>query len=156
MKRRELLLGASVAALPTAAAEPATFLAFSDRAHLFARPEHKDELARCFANVLGCGAPISLHAPGIEPILAFKFPDGGSLSVEFTPDALDEEHARLGAWLEIRSGDPEALKRKILDAGLPQMRHPATNTFYFKAPGGQIFGVVPASGPGTGEMRKGT
>jgi hypothetical protein len=154
MNRRNFLLAA--AALPAAAAEPAASLSFSDRAHIFARPEFRAELTHCFAAVLGCTA-LSLRAPGMaEPILAFKFPGGGSLSVEFTPDALDEEHARFGAWLEIRSGDPDGLKRTILDAGMLQVHHPATNTFYFKAPGGQIFGVVSASNPGGGEMRKGT
>ncbi len=48
-----------------------------------------------------------------EPILAFRFPGGGSLSVESTDDALDEAHGRR-----------------------------ATDTFYVAIPGGQVLGVI--------------
>src|SRR5882724_8329043 len=132
---------ATTVALPAVADEsaPTLVLAFSDRAHIFARPQVREKLIWCFSTVLGCGTPASLNAPGLsEPILAFKFPNGGSLSVEFTEDALAEQHIRRGAWLEVRSNDPAALTKKILDAGLSEVHYPATNTFYFVAPGGQV------------------
>ena len=138
----------------TADADDAPGLAFSNRAHIFASPKVKEKLIWCFRDVLGCGAPMSLNAPGLkEPILAFRFLGGGSFSIEFTDDALDEQGARRSAWLEIWSDDPGALKRKILAAGLPQVTYPATNTFYFAAPGGQVFGVVSGRNPSAGEMR---
>lgn len=136
---------AAAVALPASPDESAPTLAFSDRAHIFARPHVKEKLTWCFSTVLGCGAPATLNAPGLsEPILAFRFPSGGSLSVEFTEDALDEQNARRGAWLEIRSNDPAALKKNILEAGLSQVHYPATNTFYFIVPGGQVLGIVSA------------
>jgi hypothetical protein len=138
-----------------AAPEEGPALAFGNRAHIFASPKVKEKLIWCFSEVLGCGPPMSLSAPGLaEPILAFRFPGGGSFSVEFTEDALDEQRVRRGAWLEIWSNDPAALKRKILDAGLLQVTHPATNTFYFAAPGGQVVGVVSGHNPSSGELRK--
>jgi hypothetical protein len=136
-----------------AVADDGLGLAFSNRAHIFASPKVKEKLIWCFSDVLGCGLPVSLKPPGLEPILAFRFPGGGSLSVEFTEDALDEQRVRRGAWLEIWSNDPSALQRKILDAGLPQVTHPATNTFYFVAPGGQVLGVVSGRNPSSGELR---
>jgi len=137
-----------------AVAEEGPALAFSNRAHIFASPKVKEKLIWCFSGVLGCGPPMSLNAPGLaEPMLAFRFPGGGSFSVEFTEDALDEQRIRRGAWLEIWSNDPAALQRKILDAGLPQVTHPATNTFYFAAPGGQVLGVVRGRNPSSGELR---
>jgi hypothetical protein len=142
---------AATAAMATAAE---TGLAFGNRTHLFVRPEAKEKFIWCFTTVLGCGAPMSLSAPGLaEPILAWRFPGGGSLSVEFTEDALDEGQARRGAWLEIWSGDPAALKKKVLDAGLEQVRYGPTNTFYFAAPGGQILGNVSGANPSSGELR---
>ena len=151
---RRSFLGTAAASVAVAEA-PAHPLAFGDRAHLFLDPGVKDSFIRCFSTVLGCGTPMSLKAPGMqEPILAFRFPGGGSLSVEFTDQALPEPQARRGAWLEIRSSDPAAMKKKILDAGLPQVHHPATNTFYFVAPGGQIFGIVPAANPAAGELKQ--
>jgi len=129
-------------------------LAFSNRAHIFASPNVKDRLIWCFCEILGCGTPASMDAPGLaQPILAFRFPGGGSLSVEFTEDALDEQAARRGAWLEIWSDDPRALRQKLLDAGLPQVKYAPTSTFYFAAPGGQVLGIVSGRNPSEGELR---
>jgi hypothetical protein len=144
---------ASLGAL-RAASDDGPGLAFGNRAHIFVSPQVKEKLIWCFSDILGCGQPISLNAPGLaQPILAFRFPGGGSFSVEFAEDALDEQRARRGAWLEIWSNDPAALKRKILDAGLQQVTYPATNTFYFAAPGGQVLGVVSGRNPSAGELR---
>jgi hypothetical protein len=145
---------ATTVAFPAAAEGAKAGLAFSNRVHLFARPEVKERLIWCLSTVVGCGAPASLKAQGLsEPILAFRFPDGGSLSIEFREDALDEQQARRGAWLEIGSNDPPTLQSKILDAGLPQVIYPATSAFYFAAPGGQVFGIAPARDRSAGESR---
>ncbi len=104
---------------------------------------------------LAAGSRCPFKAAGLpEPIFAFRFPGGGSLSVEFTGDALDHTAALRGAWLEIRTNDPASLKQKILDAGLSQVVYPATNTFYFAAPGGQVFGIVSPQNPGAGELKQ--
>jgi len=145
--RRACLIGGAAALFGTAAStatakEMKSMNAITNRAHLLAHPAVKDALTRCFSTVLGCGAPIKLSAPGRpEPILAFRFPGGGSVSVEFTEDALDEAQARRGAWLELKAEDPAGLKQKILAAGLPQVHYWATKNFYFVAPGGQVFGI---------------
>jgi len=147
-------VAATTMTVPVTAEEDAPRLAFSNRAHIFASPGVKERLTWCLSTVIGCGAPMSLSAPGLrEPILAFRFPGGGSLSIEFTEEALDEQHLRRGAWLEIRSNDPSGLKEKILGAGFSQVTYPATNTFYFAAPGGQVFGIVPARNPSAGELK---
>ncbi len=129
-------------------------IALGNRAHILAHPDVKERLKWCFTTVLGCGPAASLDVPGLpEPILAFRFPNGGSLSVEFNEDALDEQQARRGAWLEVRVDDPSALKQKILGAGLPQVEYIATNTFYFVVPGGQVLGIVSSRiDPGIGEL----
>lgn len=117
-----------------------------NRAHILAPPHVKEQLESCFTTVLGCGAPARLDVPGLaEPILACRFPGGGSLSVEFTQDALDEQHARRGAWLEVSVDDPAALKQRVLEAGLPQVKYSPTGRFYFVVPGGQVVGIVAAS-----------
>jgi hypothetical protein len=114
-----------------------------DRAHFLAQPQHRDALTRCFSEVLGCGPPAVLPTKDpAGPILAFRFPGGGAVSVQFTTDAPDEAQARRGAWLELRAADPAALEATVLAAGLPQVRYAATTTFYFAAPGGQVFGVA--------------
>jgi hypothetical protein len=135
-------------------AEDRPGIAVGNRAHISVSPKVKDKLIWCFRDILGCGSPISMQAPGIEePILAFRFPGGGAISIEFTEAALDEQLARRGAWLEIRCEAPDILKQKVLGAGLPQVTYPATNTFYFAAPGGQVFGVVSSRDPSAGELK---
>ena len=117
--------------------------ALSNSVHIYARPESQARLTWCFTTVLGCEAVTSADAPNLPlPMLAFRFPNGGSLSVEFTEDALDERQARWGAWLEIKADDPAALQQKVLDAGLPRLKHPANDHFYFAAPGGQVLRIV--------------
>ncbi|HTE86600.1 MAG TPA: hypothetical protein VK821_17910 [Dehalococcoidia bacterium] len=94
-------------------------------------------------DVLGCDGPISLKAPGLsEPILAWNFPNGGSLSAEFTDDALDEPQARRGCWLEIKAADPAVITKKLREAGLPEVTYLGND--YFVLPGGQVVRVAPA------------
>jgi len=141
-RRHCLGVALALASAPRAqAAAPVT--ALGARAHFLARPEHRDALVRCFVDVLGCRAPADLptHDPA-GPILAFKFPGGGAVSVQFTADALDEALARKGAWLELHCDDPAALEVAVLAAGLPVIHYAATTTFYFAAPGGQVFGIA--------------
>ena len=136
-----LAAGTSLA-VPAVAAAPAG-LALAGRSHFFARPEYREALSACLTKVLGCPPPRVLPVPGFpEPILAFNFPSGGSVSIEFTPSALDPEQMRHGAWLELRSPDAEALQKAVLAAGLSQVRYAATPAFYFAAPGGQVFSIV--------------
>jgi hypothetical protein len=143
-----LPLGA--AAIAPGVARAAEGTALSSRAHFQAQPQFRTALVDCFTKVLGCPPPRSFSMPGDATgpasILAFRFAGGGAVSVEFTPDALDEAQARHGAWLEILTPDPPALRRAILEAGLPQVEYAATRSFYFAAPGGQVFGVP--AGPG--------
>ena len=125
------------------ATETETATSLGNRAHFLAKPEFREALVACFSQVLGCGAPMVLPTRDpAGPILAFKFPGGGSVSVQFTADALDETLARRGAWLELKCRDPAALAAAVLKAGLPQIHYPPTTTFYFAAPGGQVFGVA--------------
>jgi hypothetical protein len=118
-------------------------ISFGNRTHIYARPEVKERLMWCFSTVFGCGAPAEFDVPGLAaPILAFSFPAGGSLSVEFTDDALDDQQARRGAWLELATDDPVTLRHTVLEAGLARVEYSATKRFYFAAPGGQVFGIV--------------
>jgi hypothetical protein len=92
-------------------------ISLGHRVHMFAHPSTMERLRWCFDTVLGCGPEISLALPGLpDPVLAYRFPGGGSVSIEFTTDGLDEAAARRGAWLEIQADDPQALKQMRADA----------------------------------------
>ncbi len=120
-------------------------IALSDRVHMFARPNAKERLVEFFLNTLGCGPALSVDAPGrATPILVFEFPNGASLSVEFTEDAPEESKVHRGVWLEVVTDDASELKRKILEAGLPQVEYLGSDYFYFQAPGGQVMRIASA------------
>jgi len=113
-------------------------ITISSRIHTYARPDAREKIIDFYTNILGCKMMI---APGTS-MPAFLFSNGASLSVEFTDDALDEQQARRGAWLELKTDDSSGLKQKVLAAGLLQVEHPITKRFYFQAPGGQIWGIA--------------
>jgi len=117
-------------------------VALRNRVHMFAHPKHKDALIAFFTDILGC---TMLVAPGLlpQPILAFTFADGSSLSVEFAEeveDALDEKQARRGAWLELEAADRSTLQQRILEAGYPRFDY-SPGFFYFQIPGGQVMRI---------------
>lgn len=71
--------------------------ALSSSVHIYARPHTREALIACFTTILGCKAVASSDAPHLPaPVIAFVFSNGAALSVEFTEDALDEQHARWG------------------------------------------------------------
>ena len=112
-------------------------IGLNNRVHTYARPEVKQALTEFFTNVFEADV---MQVEG-SPMLVFRFPDGSSYSVEFIEEALDEQQALRGAWLEVRTDDPEALKERISAAGLEKVEY-VTDRFYFQAPGGQIWGVL--------------
>jgi hypothetical protein len=118
-------------------------IALSNSIHLYARPGTKEKFLEFFTSILGLEAAESSDAVGSpEPIYGFKFSNGASLSVEFTEDALDDQQAQRGAWLELRTDDAAGLQQKALAFGLPRVVHPYTPFFYIQAPGGQIYRIV--------------
>lgn len=121
-------------------------IALGSNAHMFAKPSRREELRSCFETAPG--VPVAtVTFPGIaEPMLVIRFPAGGSLSIEFTDQAPDDEEPRLGAWLELRAHDPAAVMGAVLAAGLTEVRHPG-HPHYFMAPGGQVFTIAPLPDP---------
>ncbi len=120
-------------------------IALSNSIHLYARPDTKEKFLEFFTTILGLEAVESSDALGSpEPIYAFTFSNGASLSVEFTEDALSDQQAQRGAWLELRTNDAVGLQQKVQAFGLKRVVHPYTPFFYVQAPGGQVFRIVPS------------
>lgn len=116
-------------------------IGLGNNAHIFARSHRRESLRGCFEGVLGC--PVAtVELPGFaEPMLVVRFPGGGSLSIEFTEDAPDDDVPRLSAWLELRAADPASVMTDIRAAELQEVRHPG-HAHYFMAPGGQVFTIA--------------
>ena len=115
----------------------------SNRVHLFAHPSERDQLDRLFTELLGLPAGVSLDAPGDdEPVRIYRFTNGASISVEFTLETPHDGEASRGAWLELILNDAEAVKKKVLEAGLQEVDFQGNDYFYFSAPGGQVFRII--------------
>jgi hypothetical protein len=70
-------------------------IALSNSIHIYARPDTKEKFLEFFTSILGLEAVTSSDAVGSpEPIYAFEFANGASLSVEFTEDALSDQQAQ--------------------------------------------------------------
>ncbi|GIH15351.1 hypothetical protein [Rugosimonospora africana] len=125
--------------------QPASALeqtAVGNQVHLFAYPRHRDALVRVFGTVLGCGRPRVIRLLEIdEPVLGFRLPGGGAVSIEFVPDLPEWPDPFHGAWMQITTPHPEGLRATILNAGLPEIRHPG-HDFYFQIPSGHVFTVA--------------
>ena len=117
-------------------------IVLSNRVRTYARLGQRAALIKFFTDILEAE---TVPVPGTS-IVAFRFPDNSSHSVEFTEDALDEQQARRGAWLEVKSDDAESLKEKVRQAGLAQVEY-VTGRFYFQVPGGQVWGILPIHKP---------
>jgi hypothetical protein len=117
--------------------------ALGNNVHIFARPNRREALEWLFETVLQCGPVATVEHPGmVAPMLVVRLPEGGSISVEFTEDAADADQPRFATWLELRTAEPAALMRTVLESGLSEVKHPG-HPYYFMAPGGQVFTIVP-------------
>lgn len=116
----------------------------SNSIHLYVRLDAKENFLKFFTSVLDLEVrAVPSYAKGSpEPMCSFAFSNGASLSVEFTEEALDDQQAQWGAWLELKTDDAAELQQKALAFGLKRVVHPYTPYFYIQVPGGQVFRIV--------------
>ena len=120
-------------------------VALMNTAHLYARVSEKERLLRFFTEVLGLSPRELARRGGVtatKPMYAVTFANGAGLSVEFTDDALTDQAAERGAWLELTVTDRDAVEAKARAFGAKRIVHPATPFVYLRAPGGQVFRIV--------------
>lgn len=123
--------------------------ALGARVHLFVRPEAREPFISLFRDVLRCETKdLDFGLP--YPILLVSFSDGSRFSVEFsdlapeptTGDAIDDETAFRGAWIEFRTTDVPFYQQRLRQAGFPEFSHLGSSHTYFSAPGGQVFRLI--------------
>ncbi|TMC03393.1 MAG: hypothetical protein E6I39_07710 [Chloroflexi bacterium] len=120
-------------------------IGLGNNVHVFAKPHRREAMRHLFEDLLQCGPVVTIEHPGMaEPMLIVRFPEGGSLSIEFTPDASDSEEPRLATWLELRTQEPITAIDALRSARIREVKHPG-HPFYFMAPGGLVFTIVSAT-----------
>jgi catechol 2,3-dioxygenase-like lactoylglutathione lyase family enzyme len=109
-------------------------------------PKGERERARRFyADVLGCRM---LDAPPYPDLDLYEFDDGTVVGLFFLDDSavLSGQDCEKAVWLEIKTSEPEPLRKRLVDFGVKQVDFPDASRFYFQAPGGQVFRIAPLDG----------
>jgi hypothetical protein len=86
------------------------------------------------------------HATPMPDLDVFRLPDGFQIGVYFVPrdEALSQEAAEKGAWLEFVVEDAEAAADKLVALGARTVEYEDKSHRYLRAPGGQIFRLAVA------------
>jgi hypothetical protein len=97
-----------------------------------------------YEDVLGCKTMPS-PMPDLD---LFEFDGGFVLGVFFVEDAetLSSDDHLKAAWLELKTKNVDALKRKLQKFGVKELDYADKSRFYFQAPGGQVFRLAPMDG----------
>ncbi len=109
-------------------------------------PHHLREQAfRFYREILGCRKLADIPYPNMD---LYEF-DGGFVLGLFFCDAretLSERDHLKATWMEIKTDDPEGLKKRLIDFGVHEVEFEDKSRFYFQAPGGQVFRLAPMEG----------
>jgi hypothetical protein len=108
-----------------------------ENSKLTVNPSERDRVRKFYKDVLGC--PATRES---EKIDIFHIGSGFFLAVVYDSSALSASDNLKAIWLDLRTNQPELLKRKILEFGLKQIDFWDKEHFYFQAPGGQVFRLV--------------
>jgi hypothetical protein len=97
-----------------------------------------------YEGLLGCKI-LSSPRPDLD---LYEFAGGFVLGLFFVPEAevlSEADHAK-AAWMELKTERPEEIKARLVAFGVRPIEYPDTTRFYFQAPGGQVFRLVPMDG----------
>jgi hypothetical protein len=97
-----------------------------------------------YEDVLGC-KPMTSPMPDLD---LFEFDGGFVLGVFFVDEGetLSVEDQRKATWLEIKTKNVDALKRRLQKFGVTELDYVDKSRFYFQAPGGQVFRLAAMDG----------
>ncbi len=101
-----------------------------------ARVSQRKRIQEFYRDVLGCKVVVK------EGVDIVWLGDNFHIGYRYEESALTDEEMLKSIWLELRVGDPEGLKKKILDFGIVEIDFWDKEHFYFQAPGGQVFRLV--------------
>jgi hypothetical protein len=106
-----------------------------NHAAVFAARSDQDRIRKFYVNVLGCNARVKS-----EEVDRFQLDDFHFCFV-YQGTALAESDFLKAIYLELKTGNTEAMKQKILAFGGKKIDVPDSH-LYFQAPGGQVFKLV--------------
>jgi hypothetical protein len=111
-----------------------TSVSLGENSKLTALPSERDSIRKFYQDVLGC--PQTRESERTD---FFRIGSNFYLGVVYDDSALSVSDRVKSIWLELRTDNPEELKKKILRFGIQEIEYWDKEHFYFQAPGGQVF-----------------
>jgi catechol 2,3-dioxygenase-like lactoylglutathione lyase family enzyme len=111
-------------------------LAFGNHTKITAAPGDRAQIRAFYGDILGC--EVKTPMPDMDAVC---FPNNFFMGVLYRDTVLDEAQHLKAAWLELKTDDPAALKKKVVAFGVKEVDYFDKQHFYFRAPGGQIWRI---------------
>jgi len=115
----------------------AATVSIGTHSRLKALASEQNLIRQFYRDVLGCTITKSSERADY-----FCMGNGFFIAVLYVTEVLSKEQARDSIWLELRTGDVESVRRRILQFGVDELDSPDKDHLYFQAPGGQVFRLV--------------
>jgi catechol 2,3-dioxygenase-like lactoylglutathione lyase family enzyme len=104
---------------------------------IIATHAEQERIRAFYRDVLGC--TLTKQTKDVDYI---RFHEGFFVAVLYQEQVPTAEQLRQSIWLELRTDEPAALRKKITDFGVHRIDMPGAEHLYFQAPGGQVFRLV--------------
>lgn len=111
-------------------------VSFGNHAKITAPLSLRDKIRSFYQQVLGCDQVVAQEAMDV-----MRFTNDFFVGIAYAANVLEEKHFLLAMWLELKTSDPNELKKKLQQFGVKEIEYQDKNHFYFHAPGGQVFRV---------------
>lgn len=111
-------------------------VSFGNHAKITAPIPQRDKIRSFYQQVLGCDLVVAQ-----ETMDVMRFTNDFFLGISYEPEHLEEKHFLLAMWLELKTPEPNELKKKLQEFGVKEIEYKDKNHFYFHAPGGQVYRV---------------
>ena|SRR5947209_5862845 len=112
-------------------------ISFGNHAKVTAPLSLRDKIRSFYQQALGCDLVVAQEALDVV-----RFTNDFFLGIAYEQDHLEDEHFLLAAWLELKTDDPNELRKKLHQFGVKEIEYKDKNHFYFHAPGGQVYRVA--------------
>jgi catechol 2,3-dioxygenase-like lactoylglutathione lyase family enzyme len=114
-----------------------TTVSIGNHSKIVARHSDQERIRAFYQGVLGC--TLTKESKDVDYI---RFHQGFFLAVLYQEAVATQEALMQSIWLELRSDEPERLRKRIVEFGVTEIPMPGAEHLYFQAPGGQVFRLV--------------
>jgi catechol 2,3-dioxygenase-like lactoylglutathione lyase family enzyme len=112
-------------------------VSLGNQSKMMANPNEQNRIRKFYKEILGC----VLIKESKETDL-IRLGNDFFIGIIYDNSTLTESDLQKSIWLELRTNNPESLKKSIIDFGIKGIDFWDKDHFYFQAPGGQVFRII--------------